>query len=530
MRETTSTESLIEEIKKLNEFEKTCCERSLEEFTIRAWHIIEPGTNLIWNWHLSTICGYLEAFYEGRINRKLIINIPPGTLKSILVSVMFPAWIWVKDPTKRYLTISAEQGLAIRDALRMKQIIISPWFQSKWPLKLKSDQNEKGLYTIDGHLGHRQSQGISAANTGKRGDLLIIDDPIDAKHAFSDVIRQSVNDTWDQALSSRLNSLEDSGVLLIMQRLHTDDLSGHLQKKVKTKWTVLSIPMRYENAPTFDAGKDIGRPDLNEKRTKKGELLFPQRFSEDSVQGLEEDLGEYGTAGQLQQRPVPSGGGIIKKHWWRLWPNDEKLPECEHVFLSYDTAFSERDMKNAAFSAMTRWGVFWHEQRQRYCLICLGRWYERVGYDELRKLAQGWDKKYEPDAHLIEKKATGITLIQDMRRAVPSKIRSYTPGKGDDKISRAHSVSPMFESGLIYIADRKWATNQEGTGLIDYVASFPNGAPPSADLTDTTTQACIYLRSGNWVSHPDDDEPEPPEIIHDEWGDDDDIVVKRAAY
>lgn len=524
----TEDELLKAVIKRELDDEKAECEKSLAAFLRSCWHIIEPGTPLTWNWHIDTVCGYLEAFSRGDITR-LIINIPPGTLKSIIVSVAFPAWEWIHSPSERYLSISNEQGLAIRDALRMKQIVTSDWYQRNWPMALQNDQNEKTLFAND-KRGFRQSQGISAANTGKRGSRILVDDPHDMKQVFSDTIRQSVLDTWDNSLSSRINDPEKSGVILIMQRGHTDDLAGHLLKKTKQNWVHLSIPMMYEGAPTFDAGKDIGNSLLNDPRTEKGELMFPGRFTERSVQSLSEDLGEYGTASQLQQRPVPSGGGIIKRHWWRMWPNDEKLPECEHVFLSYDTAFSERDMKNAAFSAMTRWGVFWHEQRQRYCLICLGRWYERVGYDELRKLAQGWDKKYEPDAHLIEKKATGITLIQDMRRAVPSKIRSYTPGRGDDKISRAHSVSPMFESGLVYIADRKWATNQEGTGLIDYVASFPNGAPPSADLTDTVTQSCIYLRSGNWVSHPDDDEPEPPEVVHDEWGDDDDIVVKRAAY
>lgn len=507
--------ALLHEIRVENERQKRLCELSLAAFAKSAWHIIEPGTKLAWNWHLDTICGYLEAFHTGAINRRLIINIPPGTLKSILVSVMYPAWVWVSSPDKRFLTITNEQGLAIRDALRMKQIITSDWFQDKWPLTLQADQNEKTLYSNE-KRGFRQSQGITASNTGKRGDYLIIDDPIDAKHAFSDVIRTSVNDTWDQSLSSRLNDPVESGVLLIMQRLHTSDLAGHLQKKVKTKWTVLSIPMRYEDGPSFDAGIDIGKPELNDPRTKKGELLFPGRFTSKSVESLEEDLGEYGSAGQLQQRPVPSGGGILKSHWWRMWPDDKPLPVCEHVFLSYDTAFSERDMKSSAFSAMTRWGVFWHEQRQRYCLICLGRWFDRIGYDELRKQAKDWDKQFEPDAHLIEKKATGISLIQDLRRALPSKIRSYSPGRGEDKISRAHSVSPMFEAGLIYIANKKWATNNEGTGLIDYVASFPNGAPPSADLTDTVTQGCIYLRSGHWVSHPDDDDKEENKPLHDE--------------
>ena len=497
----------------LNEKVKRNCEGSLEAFCRASWHIIEPGTQLKWNWHLSTICGYLEAFHRGEIPRNLIINVPPGTLKSILVSVMYPTWVWINNPEKRFLTVTNEQGLAIRDALRMKQIITSNWFQTKWELDLQNDQNEKTLFA-NIKRGHRQSQGITGATTGKRGDYLIIDDPIDAKHAFSDVIRVGVNDTYDQTLSTRLNDPNESGILLIMQRLHEGDLSGHLLKKTKTKWVNLCIPMKFENVAQFDAGKDIGRPKLNDPRTKKGELLFPERFNAEKVEGLEEDLGEYGFAGQMQQRPVPSGGGIIKSHWWRMWPDDKKPPSCEHVFLSYDTAFSEKDMKNAAYSAMTRWGVFWHEQRERYCLICLGRWFGRVGYDELRKMAKEFDVMYEPDCHLVEKKATGISLIQDLKRAVPSKIRSYSPGKGEDKISRAHSVSPMFESGLIYIPNKPWALKQDQygeDGLIDYVAKFPSGEPPSADLTDTVTQACIYLRSGYWVSHPDDEDYEEPE-------------------
>lgn len=491
----------------LSEMDKRGCERSLEQFTRSAWHIIEPGTKLQWNWHISTLCGYLEAFHKGEIHRRLIINIPPGTLKSILVSVMYPAWAWIDKPERRFLTVSNEQGLATRDALRMKHIITSDWFQSKWPLSLQSDQNEKTLYVND-KKGFRQAVGVSASNTGKRGDDLILDDLIAAKNAFSDVIRVGVNNTFDQELSTRLNDPVESGILLIMQRLHEEDITGHLLKKVKTKWTHLSIPMRYEEKATFDAGEDIGRPELNDPRKTKGELLFPNRFTNKSVEGLEEDLGEYGFAGQMQQRPVPSGGGIIKSFWWKIWGNDKPLPLCEHVFCSYDTAFSEKDMKNSAFSAMTRWGVFWHEQKQRYCLICLGRWYDRVGYDELRKFAKECESKFEPDAHLIEKKATGISLIQDLKRALPSKIRSYSPGKGEDKVSRANSVTPMFSSGLVYIADKAWAVGDKNkgiTGLIDYVANFPNGAPPSADLTDTVTQACIYLRSGNWVLHPDDD-------------------------
>jgi predicted phage terminase large subunit-like protein len=508
--------AILHQIKIEREIERRECELSLAAFVKAAWHIIEPGTPLLWNWHLDTVCGYLEAVKEGLITR-LIINIPPGSLKSILL-VMYQAWEWIDRPEERFLAIANEQGLSIRDALRIKQIITSDWYQKFWPLALQADQNEKTLFSNE-KRGFRQSQGITASNTGKRGSRLIIDDPIDMKHVYSDVIRKGVNETYDQTLSTRVNDPEKSPIILIMQRGHENDLAGHLLSKSETQWVHLSIPMEYEGAPTFDAGKDIGRPELNDPRTKKGELLFPKRFTLKAVKALKEDLGEYGAAAQLQQRPVPTGGGIIKSHWWRLWPDDMPLPAMEHIFLSYDTAFSEKDMKDSAFSAMTRWGVFWHEQRQRYCLMCLGRWYDRVGYDELRTNAKDWDKKHEPDAHLIEKKATGISLVQDLRRALPGKVRSYTPGRGEDKVSRAYSVSPMFQAGLVYAPNKQWATStdEKKPGLIKIVSSFPNGAPPCADLTDTVTQACLYLRNGYWVSHPDDDDPDDnPEPLHDE--------------
>lgn len=502
--------------------EKQACEQSLSQFVRSAWHIIEPGTPLLWNWHLDTVCGYLEAVADGTITR-LIINIPPGSLKSILLT-MFTAWEWINNPEERYLCIANEQGLAIRDALRMKQIVCSEWYQRNWPLALQSDQNEKTLFSNE-KRGFRQSQGITAANTGKRGSRLIIDDPVDMKHIFSDVIRQGVNDTWDQSLSTRLNDPEKSAVILIMQRGHESDLAGHLLKKSQTKWVHLSIPMLFEDAPSFDAGQDIGRSELNDPRTKKGELLFPKRFGKKVVSALQEDLGEFGTASQLQQRPVPSGGGILKKHWWRVWPDDDPLPTCIHIFHSWDTAFSEADSKLAAYSAMTRWGIFWHEQRNRYCIMALGMWYGRVGYDELRAELKERDKKHDPDANLIEKKATGISLIQDLKRASPGKVRAYSPGKGEDKISRAHSVSPMMQSGMVYVPNKIWALGdgQKRTGLVEYVAQFPNGGPPCADLTDTVTQALIYLRAGNWAGdHPDDkDEAFDPRDRSDEENEDD---------
>ena len=455
---------------------------------------------------MDIVCAYLEAVAAGKINR-LIINIPPGFCKSLLVSVLYPAFRWIKNPEERFLSVTNEESLAVRDSLKMKNVVMSEWYQSNWPIALQKDQNEKTLY-INDRTGSRQSQGFTSNVTGKRGSCLLIDDPHSAKMANSDVVRQSVIDKFDSELITRVNDPEKSAIIIIMQRLHTDDLTGHVLKKAKSKWVQLKIPMRYEVSQSFDAGRDIGRPDMVDPRKVKGELMFPARFTRKVVDALEETLGEFSTAGQHQQRPFPAGGSIIKKHWWRVLGNDLPKPLIQHQFCSYDTAFSERDNKNAAYSAMTRWGVFYHEQRERYCLLLLGCWFERVGYDELRKKAKEFDKKYDPEIHLVEKKATGISLIQDLQRALPGKVKAYNPGRGEDKISRAYSVSPMFESGLVYVPDRVWAIGNgiDKEGVIDYVASFPFGAPHTFDITDTVTQALIYLRLGGWLGeHPEDE-------------------------
>lgn len=338
---------------------------------------------------------------------------------------------------------------------------------------------------------------------------LIIDDPIDAKKAFSDIEIANVNDTYDQAVSSRLNDLSKDGIVLIMQRTRTNDLTGHLMSKKEQNWVVFRVAMEAEAIPGYNAMEDLGVNIYDGKCVddirEEGDLMFPDRFTREAVDALKEDLGEYGTAGQLQQRPTPLGGGIIKKNYWTTWPDDMKFPSMEHVFISWDTAFTDKDNKDASYSAVTRWGVFWHEQQQRHCLMVLGMWYARVAYPDLRNKAQWMTEEYSPDCHLIEKKASGQSLIQDLRRtgsgARRVRLRAVMPDR--DKITRAYTATATMASGIVYTPNRKWAKK-----LIDFCSEFPAGAPPSGDLTDTVTQAILYLTKGWWISHPDDDEPE----------------------
>ena len=481
------------------------CERSLAEFTKQAWHIIEPGTPLVWNWHLDVLCAYIQAFYKRTLRvPRLIMNVPPGSMKSVLLAVMAPAWVWTWDPSRRMIDITNEIGLATRDSMRMRAIITSDWYLERWgeTAALAPDQREKALFA-NVATGFRQGLGISGNLTGKRGSDLNIDDPLDAAKAFSDPEVNSVNQTYDQAVSSRLNTPAEDGIALIMQRLRTNDLTGHLLAK-KQDWVHIRIPMRYEKDhvgydPVADLGPEFAH--LADPRTEDGELMFPERFPEHVVAALEEDLGEYGTAGQLQQRPTPLGGGIIKKQYWTKWPDDRPLPPPLLLFASYDTAYTDRDHKGAAYSARTTWMVFQDDATERYCLLLLGAWWERVDWVGLRKHAKTHHSEYNLNLSLIERKASGISLIQQLRRLhVP--VRGFDPGR-NDKTARAYLAAPMFESGLVYyFADKLWAKT-----VIEHVAAFPQGAPPSADLTDTVTQAVLWTRRKGWLEMGDEDLP-----------------------
>ena len=266
---------------------------SLAEFVRGAWPTLEPGRPLLWNWHLDVICAYLEAVRSGKV-RRLLVNIPPGSMKSLLVSVLYPAWTWTSEPTHRFLCGSNEGTLATRDALRMRSLVESSWYQDRWPdVQLSGDQREKTLFQ-NTKRGHRESQGVTGKITGKRGDTILWDDPHDTKQTESDVMRQGILDSWDMAWSSRMNDPDTSAAIVIMQRIHQKDITGHMLTKEGQAWVHLAIPMRFDPDMVFDAGRDIGRPDLVDPRTEPGQLMFADRYSERAVRELEGDLGPYG--------------------------------------------------------------------------------------------------------------------------------------------------------------------------------------------------------------------------------------------
>jgi len=365
---------------------------------------------------------------------------------------------------------------------------------------------------------------------GRGGDSVLVDDPNDPETVFSDLERQNTNDSFANKVPSRLNDSLLGGIMVVMQRLHGLDLTGYLIQngglfhptENPFGWMRLVLPMEFEldeegEVPVNPAGQ-WGYAD---PRKEPGELLMPDRYPRDVVESrIKTVFGGRNTlshSGQYQQRPAPAEGGIIKKHMWHRWPSHEPLPHCDHIFLSWDTAFTEKESRTAAFSAMTAWGVFHHPHMETQALLCLGAWWGMVAFPELKRLVRAKEAFFEADAHLIEKAASGHSLMQELKRTTTPKgrrilIRGMRPRQMGDKEARVHVASSTFQGGLIFVpspahaesaqvdgGDLKWVK-----GLIDNVAAFPAGPPPCKDIADTVSQAVIYFQRGLWISHPDD--------------------------
>ena len=461
--------------------------RSLREFIKSSWGTIEPARDFYDNWHIDAISEHLEAVAHGDIKR-LIINVPPRHMKSISVAVALPAWVWTIMPQKRFLFASYALSLSVRDSVKCRRLIDSQWYKTHFgqTFELTSDQNQKQRFEND-KTGYRIATSVDGALTGEGGDIIVIDDPHNVREAESSAVRESVLDWWDQAMQTRLNDPKTGAFVIIMQRVHENDLTGHILKDEYNDWDHLCLPARYEIGHPSPTRSSLG---FTDPRTKEGDLLWPERVDEKTLSNLERSLGTYASAGQLQQRPMPKGGGILKAEWWVPWDKPD-LPDIEYVLQSWDTAFSTNE--KTSYSARTTWGVF--RMNGQINAIVLDMWYDRVTYPELRNIAQESYEDYEPDAVLIEKKASGQSLLQDLRMAgIP--VIPYSPDR--DKEARAHAASALLEDGRIYFpSDKKWSKD-----LIDICAAFPAG--DNDDIVDTCTQAWLRLRKGWFVTHSTD--------------------------
>jgi predicted phage terminase large subunit-like protein len=497
----------------LLEQERRHCNK-LINFVERAWPIIEPTEPFQYNWHLDVICDHLEAITRGEL-KNLLINVPPGTMKSILVSVMWPAWEWRLDQSLRYFCVSYSETLTIRDSTKVHDIIESDWYHKLWPkVAIKKGEDQKTKYALTGG-GWRLATSIGGRGTGEHPDRKIVDDPSNVLQSESDVERQGSLDYFDRTLSTR-GASRNAATVVVMQRLHEKDLTGHImaQADYEKDWSHICLEMEYES--------DRSRPFIpfTDPRKNLGDLLWPSFLNRKAVETIKMRLGSYGTAGQLQQQPAPEGGGILKVENFKTWSKDTEIPPFFYILQSYDTAFTDKT-KNDPTGCLVL-GLFRH--KGRICVMILDAWDDWLTYPEFReKIIADWSVPYggnkkseankarRPDALLIEEKGSGIAVIQELRLAgIPA--LSYNPGKAS-KEQRAHIVAPIVELGIIYVLEsqklgeegkpRTWARP-----FLAQVEKFPNAEHD--EYVDCLTQALILLRDKGMFDL--QEVPEDPDI------------------
>lgn len=507
----------------LNGIDKERSERHLIDFLESAWPYIDPSP-FIPGWHLTGIAEHLEAVNEGEILR-LIVNVPPRSGKSTLLSVAWPVWTWLMEsttplfgPEVQFFSASYAQNLSTRDALKARRLINSPWFQQKWAdrFQLTGDQNAKMRYE-NNKGGYRIASSVGGGATGEGGSIVLIDDAASAGQAQSEADRLAVIEWWDQTMSTRLNNPKTGAYVVVQQRLHTADLTGHILETSNDDWVHLCLPARYE--ADRHCVTSIGWEDP--RKYTGEEILSPARFDDKALRALEESLGPFGTAGQLQQRPSPAGGGIIKNEWWQLWgdyenpdnPRYQTYPAFDYIVASLDTAFTEKEENDP--SALAIWGVFSDTggtaQNTSEGRVKLGSYgiprallmwalKERLPLHELVEVTAKWCRKFKVDRLLIEAKANGISVAQEMERLYDGErwsVELIEP-KGD-KVARVYAIAPLFSAGMIYapfevydLDTQEWRTRRWCDRVISEFSDFPKA--PHDDEVDASSQALSWLK------------------------------------
>ena len=454
-------------------------EASLHEYTRAAWAWIEPGTPFVDGWHLGAISEHLQAAHDRQI-RNLVINMPPRHMKSISVGVCWPTWAWTHDPGSKWVFSSYSGALSIRDAVKSRRLIKSAWYQSMWGAKvqLAADQNQKSRYD-NVSSGYRLATSVGGMMTGEGGDFIVVDDPHNVITAESELQRLSVIDWWDQAMSTRFNDPKTGVRVLVMQRLHQKDLTGHVL--AEQGWDHLILPAEYE------VSKRVTSIGWRDPRATEGELLWPERYDAAAIADLKTKLGSYGAASQLQQRPVPREGGMIKAAWlgqrWRVLParTGERV-EVKRVVQSWDTAKKANERND--YSVCTTW----FETETHYYLVDVFR--QKLEFPELRRAVTAQHAKWLPHAILIEDAASGTSLIQQLRAETILPVIPVTPELA--KEVRVEAVTPTIEAGRVVLPETaQWLADYEGE-----LTMFP--MVEHDDQTDSTSQ---FL---NWAARPAD--------------------------
>ncbi len=481
----SATETEIEERKlklelrlaQIERLEK--CQEGFLPFVKAMWPEFIDGE------HHRIIADKLERVARGELKR-LIVNMPPRHTKSEFASFLFPAWMVGRNPAMKIIQATHTTELAVNFGRKVKNLLEREDYLEIFPdAKLSSDSKASGRWdTARG--GMYYAVGVGSNLAGRGADLCIIDDPHSEQTAMSNT---GFDDAWDWYTGGPRQRLQPGGaVIVVMTRWNEKDLTGQLVRSMARdpladQWEVVEFPMELPS----------------------GAPVWPEYWSLDDLTAFKASITPSKWNAQNQQNHTGDDNSVLKREWWQMWEKDT-VPQLEYVIQSYDTAFSKRE--TADYSAITTWGVFYpNEGGSGPNLILLDSKKGRWDFPELKDVAYEAYKFWEPETVIIEAKASGMPLTHELRNmGIP--VVNFTPSRGNDKVSRAHSIAPLFEAGMVWAPDEQWAHE-----LIEECAAFPNGEHD--DLVDSTTQALMRYRQGNFVQLPTDDwddDVEPTQI------------------
>ena len=423
--------------------------------------------------HHHLVAEKLEAVANGTLKR-LIINMPPRHTKSEFASYLFPAWFIGRMPTKKIMQATHTADLSIRFGRKVRNLMDGEDYKKVFPdVHLRADS--KAAYRWEtGDGGEYYAAGVGGSIAGRGADLFIVDDPHSEQDALSPT---ALENAWEWYMSGPRQRLQPGGaIVVVMTRWGEADLTARLlrQQAVDPKadqWEVVDLPAILDN----------------------GESLWPEYWKVEELEKIKASISASKWMAQYMQQPTSDAASIIKREWWQIWEKED-VPRLQYVMQSYDTAFLKS--RTADFSAIQTWGVFYPKEDAPPNVILLDAKKGRWEFPDLKRVALEEYKYWEPEVVLIEAKASGMPLTQELR-AMGIPVVNFTPSRGNDKHSRVNSVSPMFESGLVWRPDASWAED-----VVEEIASFPFGEHD--DMVDCMTQALMRFRQGGFIAHPDD--------------------------
>ena len=433
---------------------------------------------------------------EGTGKDRICVNMPPRHGKSQLISIYFPAWFLGRNPDKKVLMVSHTTDLAVDFGRKVRNLISTPEYQAIFPtVQLASDSKSAGRWNTSAG-GEYFACGVGSALAGRGAHLLLVDDP----HNEQDIISGNL-DVFDKAyewftFGARTRLMPGGRIAIVQTRWHLDDLTGRVvrdmaQNELADKYEVVEFPAILE--VDAEVPDPVNRLLTVHKKVEKP--LWPEFFNLDALYRTKASMPVFQWNAQYQQQPTAEEAAMVKREWWKEWPNEEP-PSCEYIIMTLDAAAEKNN--RADFTALTTWGVFFHEEENCYCIILLNSIKKRLEFPELKELAMEQYEEWEPDAFIVEKKSSGTPLYQEMRRS-GLMVQEYTPHRGSgDKTARLNSVADIVRSGLVYVPQTRWAEE-----LVEEVAGFPFMSHD--DLVDTTIMPLMRFRQGGFISLPTDE-------------------------